>query len=257
MTNIHSTAIVHKNAKLGKDVEIGPYCIIGEQVTIGDKTKLHPHVVVSGHTTIGKNNEIFSFTAIGNPGQDKHYKGENSFVEIGNNNIIRESVTINFATGEGEKTILGNDCFLMAAAHVGHNCKVGNKVTMVNVVGLGGYVEVEDMAFMGAYVVAHQFCKIGSLAMIGLSSPIEKDVPPYILGAGNPFTVFGLNKVGLERNGVPQTSRDALKKMFKIVFRSGLNTSQALTRIKEEIPEDAYVKHFVEFVQKSKRGIYK
>ncbi len=257
MTNIHSTAIIHKNAKLGKDLEIGPYCIIGENVTIGDATTLHPHVVISGNTTLGKNNQIYSFAVIGNPGQDKHYKNEKSFVEIGDDNIIRESVTINFATGEGEKTIIGNGCFLMATAHIGHNSKVGNRVILVNGVGLGGYVGIEDMAFVSAYSPVHQFCKIGSLAMIGMSSPIEKDVPPYILGAGNPFTIFGLNKIGLERNGVPVQSREALKKMFKLVFKSGLNTSQALTRIKDDIVPDPYIMHFVEFVQKSKRGIYK
>ncbi len=257
MTNIHDTAIVHKNAKLGRDVEIGPYCIIGEHVTLGEGTKLQPHVVIGGHTRLGKNNRIYSFTAIGNPGQDKHYKNEKSFIEIGDGNIIRESVTINFATGEGEKTIIGNDCFLMATAHVGHNSKVGNKVTLVNGVGLGGYVQVEDMAFMGAYSPVHQFCKIGSLAMVGLCSPIEKDVPPYILGAGNPFTIFGLNKVGLQRNGVPEASKIELKKMYRLVFRSGFNTSQALTRLKDEIGNDPYVKHFIDFVRKSKRGIYK
>ncbi|OGF44677.1 MAG: acyl-[acyl-carrier-protein]--UDP-N-acetylglucosamine O-acyltransferase [Candidatus Firestonebacteria bacterium RIFOXYC2_FULL_39_67] len=257
MTNIHETAIVHKKAKIGKDVTIGPYCVIGENVTLGDKTKLHPNVIINGHTTLGKNNEIFSFAVIGNPGQDRNYKNEISFVEIGDNNIIRESVTINSATGEGAKTVVENDCFFFALSHVGHNVKIGNKVTLVNGAGLAGFVEVEDMAFVSAYCVLHQFCKAGSMSMIGLCSPIEKDVPPFVLGTGNPFTVFGLNKVGLERNNVPEKSKEALKKMFKLVFKSGLNTSQAVTRLKEDLISDPYVSHFVSFVEKSKRGIYK
>src|SRR3989339_453409 len=239
MTNIHETAIVHKKAKIGKDVTIGPYCVIGENVTLG------------------KNNEIFSFAVIGNPGQDRNYKNEISFVEIGDNNIIRESVTINSATGEGGKTDVENDCFFFAISHVGHNVKIGNKVTLVNGAGLAGFVEVEDMAFVSAYCFLHQFCKSGSMSMIGLCSPIEKDVPPFVLGTGNPFTVFGLNKVGLERNNVPEKSKEALKKMFKLVFKSGLNTSQAVTRLKEDLISDPYVSHFVSFVEKSKRGIYK
>ena len=257
MTNIHETAIVHKNAKVGKGVTIGPYCILGEYVTLGDNTKLHPGVIINGYTTLGKNNEIYSYTVIGNPGQDRHFKNERSFVEIGDNNIFRESVTINCATGAGEKTSVGSDCFFFATAHLGHNAKVGNSVTLVNGVGLGGFVEVEDKAFMSAYCPVHQFCKIGSMAMIGMSSPLEKDVPPFVLGVGNPFKIFGLNKVGLERNGVPEKSREALKKMFKLVFKSGLNTTQAITRVKEELISDAYVAHFVSFVEKSKRGIYK
>ncbi|MEI6845699.1 MAG: acyl-ACP--UDP-N-acetylglucosamine O-acyltransferase [Candidatus Firestonebacteria bacterium] len=257
MNEVHATALVHKNAKIGKDVTIGPYCIIGENVTLGDRCRLHSGVVINGNTTLGINNEIYSHAVIGNPGQDRNYKNEKTFVEIGDNNIIRESATINSATGEGQKTIVGNDCFIFALAHVGHNVKVGNKVTLVNGAGLAGFVEVEEKAFISAYCVVHQFCKVGSMAMIGLISPIEKDVPPFVLGTGNPFKVFMLNKVGLERNGVPENSKEALKKMFRIVFRSGLNTTQALTRVKEETGPDPYVAHFISFVEKSKRGIYK
>ena len=217
MNNIHATALVHKNAKLGEGVTVGPYSVIGENVVIGEGTKVHAHVVLNGHTAIGRNNEIFEFTVIGNPGQDRHYKNEKSYVEIGDNNIIRESVTINIATGEGNTTKIGNNCFLMATAHVGHNAVVSDNVTLVNGVGLGGYVLVEEKVFVGAFSPVHQFCRLGALAMIAISSPIEKDVAPYTLGAGNPFTIFGLNKVGLERNNVPQGSRDELKKMLLVI----------------------------------------
>jgi UDP-N-acetylglucosamine acyltransferase len=256
MTNIHPTAIINKGAELGKDVVVGPYCVIGENVKIGEKTKLHAGVVINGHTTIGKNNEIYSYAVIGNPGQDRNYKNEKSFVEIGDNNILRESVTVNKGTGEGSKTIVGDGCFFFAVSHVGHNVKVGNGVTLVNGAGLAGFVEVEEKAFVSAYCPVHQFCKIGKMAIIGLCSPIEKDVPPFTMGAGNPFKIYGLNKVGLERNNVPEVSKAALKNMYRIFFRAGLNTTQALTRIKEEL-NDPYVVHFVKFVEGSKRGIYK
>lgn len=254
---IHNTAVIHKNAKLGKDVIVGPFCVLGENVVIGDGTKLISHIIIEGRSIIGKNNTIYSFTSIGMPGQDYHYKGEKSFVEIGDNNVIRESVTINLATGEGGKTVLGSNCMLMATAHLGHNSKIGDGVVLVNGVAIGGFVEVEDKAFISAYCPVHQFCKIGAVSMLGLSSPIEKDVPPYMLGAGNPFTIFGINKIGLERAGVPQEGIKSIKELHKIVFRSGLNTAQAIEKVKSSLPMNEWVKHFCEFTENSKRGIYK
>ena len=254
---VHQTAIVHKDAKIGKDVDIGPYSIIGGNVTIGDGTNISSHVVISSHTTIGKNNKIYEGAVIGGDPQDVHYTGEKSFVEIGDENIIREFVTINVATGEGAKTAVGNNCFLMATAHMGHNSKLGNNVVLVNGVGLGGYVEVEDRAFLSAYCPVHQFVKIGSLAMIGMSSPIEKDVPPYVLGVGNPFKIYGVNRIGLQRAGIPEEGIEKIKKIYKIMFRSELNVTQAIKKIKEELKPCQYTGHFIEFVEKSKRGIYK
>jgi UDP-N-acetylglucosamine acyltransferase len=256
-SQIHSTAIVHKNAKLADDVEVGPYAVIGGDVKIGAGTKVHTHVVIDGHTTIGKNNEFFPGCVIGFQGQDKKFKGEKSLLIIGDNGIFREYVTIHKATGEDNKTVIGNDVFFMATAHVGHNCTIGDGVTLVNGAGIGGHVEIEERAFISAYCPVHQFCKIGKFAMIGMGSPIEKDVPPFVLGVGNPFTIYGYNKVGLSRAGVAPAGLDAIKKLFKLVFKSGLNVSQAVEKLKSEMPGNEFAEHFIKFTEKSKRGIYK
>ena len=254
---IHSSAIIHKNAKLAANVDIGPYCIIGENVSIGEGTKLHSHVVIDGFTTIGKMNEFYPGCVLGYQGQDKKFKGETSYLEIGDRGTFREYVTIHRGTGEGTKTKIGNDVFFMANAHVAHNCVIADSVILVNGAGLGGFVEVEEKAFISAYSIVHQFCRIGKNAMIGLCSPIDKDVPPYMLGVGNPFSIHYYNKVGLARAGVTEEGFKDIKSIFKTVFRSGLNTEQAIERMRNELPESSYAKHFIAFVRKSKRGIYK
>ncbi|MFH1824511.1 MAG: acyl-ACP--UDP-N-acetylglucosamine O-acyltransferase [Candidatus Firestonebacteria bacterium] len=257
MNKIHSTAIVHPKAKLGKDIEIGPYSLIGENVLINDNVKIRSHVVLEGWTTIGNNCKIFESTCIGTPPQDLHYKEEKSFIEIGENNTIREFVTIHSATGEGNKTIIGNNNFIMAYGHIAHNCIVGNNVTMVNGASLGGYVVVEDRVVISAFCPVHQFVRIGKMAMVGLLSSLDMDVPPYMLGIGNPFKICTINKVGLDRAGVSLEDKEIIKKIYKLIYRSGLNVSQALEKIKTELPQNEYVKHFIEFVESSKRGIYR
>jgi len=257
MRKIHPTAIIAPTAKLGENVEIGPYSVIGENVTINNNVKIHSHVVIEGWTTIGDNCEIFDSTCIGNPPQDLHYNKEKSFIEIGKNNVIREFVTIHSATGEGNKTIIGDNNFIMAYCHIAHNCIVGNNVTMVNGATLGGHVIVEDRVVISAYSPIHQFVRIGKIAMVGPLSKPDMDVPPYMLGVGNPFKVYTVNRVGLDRAGVSSSDKEIIKKIYKLFYRSGLNVSQALESIKKELPQNEYVEHFIKFVENSKRGICK
>ncbi|MEK6647673.1 MAG: acyl-ACP--UDP-N-acetylglucosamine O-acyltransferase [Candidatus Firestonebacteria bacterium] len=252
---IHSTAIIYPKAKLSETVEIGPYTIIGENVEIGDNTKISSSVVIEGNTKIGKNNILSVGVVIGTPPQDVKYKGETSYLEIGDNNVIREYVTIHKGTGEGGKTIIGNDNFIMTYSHIGHNCIVGNEITMVNYAALGGYVIVEDKAVISAFAAIHQFCRIGRLAMIGASSKLVKDVPPYLIADGHPLAIYGLNSVGLKRRNVPLEIRHNLENAYKIIYRSDLNLSQAIAKIETEIPKSEEINHFIEFLKTSKRGI--
>lgn len=234
---IHPTAIIHKNAKIAKDAEIGPYSVIGENVEIGKGCK------------------IFSHAVIGSPCQDLKYRGEKTFVRIEENTTIREFVTINCATGEGNATIVGSNCLLMAYVHVAHNCKVGNGVVIANCGTLAGHVEIEDKAIIGGLVAIHQFCRIGSLSIIGGCSKIVQDVPPYMMADGHPAKIYTINSIGLKRNNVSEVIRNNLKQAFKIIYRSGLNTKSAINKITEEIPQSKEIDHLVKFIRKSDRGI--
>lgn len=235
--SIHPTAIVHKNAKIAEDVQIGPYAIIGENVQIGKGCK------------------IFSHAVIGSPSQDLKYKGEKTYVRIGENTTIREFVTINCATGEGEETVIGNNCLLMAYVHIAHNCRVGDRVIIANCGTLAGHVEVEDKAIIGGLAAIHQFCRIGTLSLIGGCSKVVQDVPPYMIADGHPAKVYSINTVGLRRNNIPETTRNNLKRAFKIIYRSGLTISSAIQRIQEEITPSEEITHLIEFIQSSSRGI--
>jgi UDP-N-acetylglucosamine acyltransferase len=257
MTKIHDKAIVYPNAKLGDNVEVGPFTIIGDNVSIGDGTIIGPNVLIDGYTNIGKNCKIFHGACIGVEPQDRKYKQEKSYVEIGDNNIIREFVTIHIATGEGAKTIIGNDCYILAYAHIAHNCIVGNKVTLINTAALGGHVEVEDAAYISAFNPIIQFLKVGKMAIVGTGSKITKDIPPYVMADGHPVKIYGLNTRGLDRNNVPEDIQNTIKQTHKIMFRSKLNVSDALKKIEETVPMNDYIRHFVEFVKNSKNGIHK
>lgn len=235
--SVHPTAIVHKNAKIGPGVEIGPYAVIGENVEIGKGCKISSHAV------------------IGSPCQDLKYKGERTFVRIGENTTIREFVTINCATGEGEVTVIGDDCLLMAYAHIAHNCRVGNGVIIANCGTLAGHVELEEKAIIGGLVAIHQFCRIGTLGLIGGCSKVVQDVPPYMIADGHPAKVHTINSVGLERNNITEEIRNNLKKAFKYIYKSGLSTSHALKKIKDEINQTPEITHLVDFIQNSSRGI--
>jgi UDP-N-acetylglucosamine acyltransferase len=254
--NIHPTAVIHPNARIAEGVEIGPYSVIGEHVVIGRDTKIASHVAIEGWTTIGERNHIFSFSSVGAPPQDIKYKGEQTFLVIGNDNIIREFATIHRATTKEDRvTSIGNNNFLMSYIHVAHDCKLGNHIIMANNAAFGGHVTVEDHAVLGALVGIHQFVRVGAYSMIGGQSAIVLDVPPYVNATGNRATLYGLNLVGLKRKGFGEETINHLKKAYKIIFRSGLTLEEALKKTIEEFPDSREVRYFVDFMRHSKRGV--
>jgi len=257
MTAIHETAIVDSKAQLGDGVEVGPYCVIGPNVAIGGGTRIMAHAFLEGYTTIGRDCSIFPGACIGTQTQDLKYKGAKSFVEIGDRTVLRECVTVNSSTEEGEVTRVGSGCFLMAYSHVAHKCSVGDGVIMANASQLAGHVIVEDFANIGGVVGVHQFCRIGTMAFVGSSSKVAQDVPPYLLVEGNPAEVHGVNAVGLQRRGVPEGTRILLKHAFRLLYRSDLSTRQALDRIRGELTMCPELEHFIKFIENSERGIIK
>lgn len=255
---IHKTAIVHKKAKINKGVTIGPYTIVGENVEIGDGCQIGPHVFLDGWTKIGKNCKILAQSAIGTPPQYLEYKGEKTRVVIGENNIIREFVTINRGTKEGGgETKIGNNNFLMAYVHIAHDCRIGDGVTLANVATLAGHVTVEDYVIIGGIVAVHQYVRIGAYAMIGGFSPVRKDVIPYTIGAGDPLRISGINVIGLKRHGFSRKEISILKEAFRLIFRSKLNLSRATEKIEQELEKTDSIKHLLGFLRTSRRGICK
>ncbi|HTY87883.1 MAG TPA: acyl-ACP--UDP-N-acetylglucosamine O-acyltransferase [Candidatus Acidoferrum sp.] len=254
---IHPSAVVHPKAQIGADCDIGPYCIVGEHVTLGDGCRLHSHVVVDGHTTLGKGNEIFPFAAIGMKTQDLKWKGGVTRLEIGDHNVFREGVTVHCATSEGGVTVIGSNNLLLIYAHVAHDCVLGNHIIMSGFAGLAGHVHVEDHAILSGYVAVHQFCRIGKFSMIGGCSSVRQDVPPYMIADGTPVEICTINKVGLERAGFSDEAQNALRQAYKIIYREGLTTSNALTKIEKELPPLPEVQYLVQFVRASERGISK
>jgi UDP-N-acetylglucosamine acyltransferase len=255
MPQIHPTAIVDPGAKLAADVVIGPYCVISGDVELGAGTVLGSGAVVEGATRIGKNCRIAHHAVVGSLPQDLKYRGARSLVEIGDCNTIREFVTINRATDEGDRTVVGNNNLLMAYVHLAHNCAIGNNVILANAVNLAGHVTIEDFASVGGLTPVHQFVRIGKYSFIGGGSRVPKDVPPFVRAAGNPLRVVGLNSIGLMRRGFSPEVRLQLKRLYRLFFRSQLNTSQALARIEAELPATREIREFVEFVRKSERGV--
>ena len=253
---VHPTAIIHPQSRIGADCEIGPYCVIGEHVELGPGCRLHSHVVIDGHTRLGQSNEIFPFASIGLRTQDLKWKGGLTRTEIGDHNTIRECVTIHSATGEGEATVIGSHNNILASSHIGHNVVLGNRV-IISMAALAGHVVVEDYALVGGLSAVHQFCRIGTMAMTGGCTKVVQDVPPYVIVDGNPAEARTINKVGLERNGVSEAAQAALRQAYKILFREGLTTSNALARIESELPPLPEVKHLVQFIRGSERGITK
>jgi len=252
---IHPTAVIHPRAQIGADCEIGPYCVIGENVVLGDKCRLHSHVVIDGLTTLGKGNEIFPFASIGLKTQDLKWKGGVTRTQIGDYNTFREYVTVHSATGDGETTVVGSHNHILAYGHLAHNVTLGDHIIMSNVGTLAGHVTVEDHAIIGGLAAVHQFCRIGRMACIGGCSKVVQDIVPYMLSDGNPAKTRTVNKVGLERNGISEKAQSALKTAYKILFREGLITTNALSRIESELPPLPEVKHLIEFIRNSTRGI--
>ena len=253
---VHSTAVVHPQARIGPDCEIGPYCVIGPHVELGAGCRLISHVVIDGHTTIGQQNEIYPFASIGLKTQDLKWKGGVTRTEIGDNNTIRENVTIHSATADGETTRIGSHNNILAGSHIGHNVVIGNRV-IISMAALAGHVLVEDHAIVGGLSAVHQFCRLGTMSIIGGCSKIVQDVPPFMLVDGNPAETRTINKVGLERNGVKEEAQSALRQAFKILFREGLTIPNGLARIEQEVPSLPEIQHLLAFVRSSERGVTK
>jgi UDP-N-acetylglucosamine acyltransferase len=254
---IHPTVIIHPGAKVGAKCEIGPYCVIGEHVTLGSGCKLHSHVVIDGHTKLGKQNEIFPFASIGLKTQDLKWKGGLTRTEIGDGNTFREYVTIHSATGNGEVTRVGSRNTILAYCHIAHNVSLGDHIIMSNVATLAGHVIVEDHAVIGGLAAVHQFCRIGKMAMIGGCSKVVQDVPPFMMADGNPAETRTINKIGMERNGVSEEAQSALRQAYKILFREGLTVSNAISKVEKKLPPLPEVRHLIQFVRASERGISK
>ncbi len=254
---IHKTAIVGEHVKLGKNVSIGPYSVIDGAVTLGDDVVIGAHCIVEGHTTLGKGCQLFTGAVIGSLPQDrKHQKQDKVFLNIGANNIFREYVTVNPGTIEGGGTTsIGDNNLFMACCHVAHDCHIGHDCVLANYVGLSGHVTIEDRAVIGGLSGVHQYARIGYLSMIGGCSKVNQDVPPYSLVDGNPATLRGLNIVGLKRAVVPSPNQRALHSAFKILFNSGLNRSNAVLQVKEQLNGLPEIHRVIEFIQISKRGI--
>jgi UDP-N-acetylglucosamine acyltransferase len=255
---IHSTAVVSPSARIGANCRIGPFAVIGDEVVLGQGVHIHGHCVIDGRTRVGDETEIFPFVSIGLPPQDLKFAGEISQTEIGRRNRIREFVTIHRGTsGGGGITKTGDDCFIMAQAHIAHDCLIGNRVIMANAATLAGHVMVADGANIGAYSGVHQFCRVGREAYVGGYSVVVKDALPFALTVGNHAKCYGLNKVGVRRRGYSRDTIAALHHAFHLLLSAKLNTTQALDRIREEIKDSAEVDELVRFVEDSKRGVVK
>jgi len=251
---IHPTAVIDPSAQLADDVEIGAYSVVGEEAVIGAGTSLRPHVVIEPYTSIGSGCEVFSGAVLGGIPQDRKFKGEKSYLVIGNNNVIREHVTIHRAAGAGNATRVGNDNQIMAYCHIGHNCTLGNGITMANMVGLAGHVQVEERVGFGGFVGIHQFVRIGRLAMVGGYSKVVQDIPPFMLADGRPAKVLDLNVIGLRRSGVSARSRAALRQAYKMLYRSNMNMSQALETIESDLEPGPERDYLLEFIGKIRFG---
>jgi UDP-N-acetylglucosamine acyltransferase len=256
-SEIHPSAVIHPRARIGPGCRIGPYCVIGEHVTLGGGCQLHAHVVIDGHTRLGEANEIYPFACIGLRTQDLKWKGGVTRTMIGDANTIREYVTIHSATGDGEVTQVGSHNTILAYCHLAHNVILGDWVVMSNVATLAGHVIVEDHATIGGLAAVHQFCRIGRMALVGGCSKVVQDVVPFMLADGNPAETRTINKVGLERKGVSEEMQTVLRKAYKILFRQGLAIPNALARIEKRLPPSPELRHLVQFVRESERGISK
>jgi UDP-N-acetylglucosamine acyltransferase len=257
-TNIHPTAVVSPTARIASGCHVGPYSIIGDEVELKEDVRLDSHCVIDGRTTIGEGTRVFPFVSIGLPAQDLKYQGEPSETRIGRRNLIREFVTIHRGTvGGGMLTQIGDECLLMAQAHVAHDCILGNGVIMANAATLAGHVIIEDNANVGAYSGVHQFCRVGREAYIGGYSVVVKDALPFALTVGNHARCYGLNTTGMKRRGYSREVIDSLHRAFHLLLSSKLNTSQALERIQQEVDGSSEVSSLIEFIQSSKRGVVK
>lgn len=254
-TQIHPTAVVEEGATIGNNVTIEAYAVVKSTVTLKDNVTIKSHAYIDGYTTIGQGTTIYPSASIGTKTQDKKFRGEKTYVEIGDNCEIREFVTINASCQEGSVVKIGNDCLLMAYCHVAHNCEVGSHVIMANGAMLAGHVIVEDYAIIGGMTPVHQFSRIGTHAMVGGLSRIHCDVPPYTIGAGYEYRVAGLNLIGLRRRGFTLEQRRQLAKAFKLTYRSSLTLAEAIEKITHECEMNEHIQHWIDFCKTTKRGL--
>ncbi len=256
-TKIHPQAIVSPKAKIGQDVTIGPFAVIGDDVVIGDKTVIDAGAQILEYTTIGKNCHIFSYAVVGSITQDLKFEGKKSYLVIGDNNRIREFTTMNRATNEGDKTIIGNNNLFMAYSHVAHDCVIGDDNVFANCATLAGHVEVESNSVVGGLAAVHQFCRIGRYSIIGGCSKVVQDIPPYSTCDGHPAKVRGVNLVGLRRAKFENQVINDLKKAFKVVFFENHPLDHAKDLVKKDLPQIEEIDHLVQFISTSQRGISK
>jgi UDP-N-acetylglucosamine acyltransferase len=252
---IHPTAIIDPSAELLEDVEVGPYTVIEANVHVGAGSVIGPHVLLASGARLGKKVQVFKGAVIATPPQDLKFKGEPSVVEIGERTIIREFATLHRGTAATGRTVIGSDCFLMAYSHVAHDCVLEDKVILANCVNLAGHVHIEEQAILGGVVPVHQFVRIGCHSFIGGGTRVPKDVPPYILAANEPLKFAGLNHVGLRRRGFSAETLAAIRHAYQLIYNSDLNISQAIERIRQEMELTDEIKHIVEFIESSERGI--
>jgi UDP-N-acetylglucosamine acyltransferase len=252
MSYIHPTAVIAPSAEIADDVSIGPYCVVEDNVRIGSGTEIGAHAVVKRSTALGQRNRVFEHAVLGGEPQDVKFSGEQSFLEIGDDNLIREHATIHRASGEGESTRVGSRNFFMIGVHIAHNCLIGDDNIFANGVALAGHIVVEDHVFLSSNVGAHQFVRMGRYAMVGGKSKIVQDVLPFFVTDGNPPTVRGINVVGLRRAGFTSDQRASLKRAFQILLRMGMPLQNALQTMSDL--GDDHVRHLVEFIRNSKRG---
>ncbi len=254
--NVHPTAIIDPEAEIGADVTIGPYCVIGPAVVLGENCWLQNHVTLCGPSKIGLRNRFYAYCSIGQQSQDLKYAGEPTYLEIGNENVFREFVTVSRATGKGNVTRIGNQGNFLAYSHIAHDCEVGDRVIFSNNATLGGHVIVEEYAVLGGLTAVHQFCRIGKHAITGGCTKIVQDVPPFMIVDGNPAEVRGVNLVGLERRGFNPDTIRALKEAYRILYRAKLNTKQALEELgRNGLAETSEVNDLMKFIERSERGI--
>jgi UDP-N-acetylglucosamine acyltransferase len=253
---IHQTAIVDPEAELAADVSVGPYSVIGPQVQIGAGTTIGPHVVIDGRVTIGRNNKIFQFSSIGGAPQDKKYAGEDTAIEIGDGNTIREYVTVNRGTAlDAGVTRIGDDNWIMAYVHFAHDCQIGSHTIFANLAQLAGHVHVQDWAILGGNTIVHQFVRVGAHSFTGMCTYLDRDLPPFVKAAGNMAKPYGINSEGLRRKGFSAETIQALKRAYRTLYRSGLGAEEAQRELAAQGEACAEVRVLLEFVEASTRGI--
>lgn len=255
MTAVHPTAVVDPTASLGCDVEIGPFAIVGPQVEVGDGCRIGARATVERNVRLGARVSVGVGSVVGGDPQDLKYRGEETWVEIGADTVIREYATVNRGTAASGLTRVGTRCFLMSYVHVAHDCRIGHHVIIANATQLAGHVTIHDRATLSGLVAVHQFATIGSLAFVGGCSRVNQDIPPFVKAVGNPIELYGLNTVGLQRAGLTEETVRTLKRLYRLFFNSDLNVSQAGERARIELPPHPEVRQFLDFVERSNRGI--